>query len=293
MIKLFLSLAFALCLYAVPLSHIVVLGDPHLPGKNVPMKEHVIEQINQWNDVDMVVAVGDICSKSGTQEEYDFVKNYFSKLTKPLHVITGNHDFIYTDELDSNGKFQHAPHEMQAEKLKRFQSTFGLSRLYDSIEKPPYLLIFLSADDPRYLTKLSDEQFSWFANELKNHPKTPTIVFFHAPLDHTLENYNHWSNTPNFVAQPKDKIQTLLHDNPQLFLWVSGHTHTSVKEPSFASTINHIEYVTNIHNSDMNKEVIWTNSLFLYDNHVTIKTYDHMEEKWLDPLERTIFVPKI
>ncbi|WP_263833105.1 metallophosphoesterase family protein [Sulfurospirillum oryzae] len=292
MLKLFFSLVFSLCLYATPVSHIVVLGDPHLPGKNMPMKEQVIEHINQWNDVSMVVAVGDLCSRAGTQEEYAFVKAYFAKLTKPLYAITGNHDFIYTDELDGNGKFQHASKEIQDEKLKRFQAIFGLSKLYYSVEKAPYLLIFLSADDPQYLTKLSDEQFRWFEHELQTHSKTPTIVFFHAPLDHTLDNYNHWANTPNFIAQPKEKLHQLILNNPQLFLWVSGHTHTSAKEPSYASAINRVEHVTNIHNADMNKENIWTNSLFLYDNNVTIKTYDHTEKKWLNALERTIFIPK-
>ncbi|WP_041957964.1 metallophosphoesterase family protein [Sulfurospirillum arsenophilum] len=288
--KYLLGLLTALSLYGS--THIVILGDPHLPGKNPQMKEHVLEQINQWNDVNMVVAMGDLCSRTGTEEEYAYVKAYFSKLTKPLYVITGNHDFIYADELGSNEKLQHAPREIQEAKLKRFQTTFNLPNLYYSIEKENYLLLFLSADNPSHLAELSKEQLTWIEHELQKHPKMPTIVFFHAPLDNTLETYNRWVNTPNFVAQPKEKIQKLIQSNPQLFLWISGHTHTSVKEPSFASTINHYEHVTNIHNSDMNKEVIWTNSLFLYDNHVTIKTYNHTEEKWLDPLERTISVPR-
>lgn len=50
----------------------------------------------------------------------------------------------------------HASLEIQEVKLKRFQMTFGLSKLYYSVEQAPYLL-FLSADDPTYLSKLSDE----------------------------------------------------------------------------------------------------------------------------------------
>lgn len=288
--KYLLGLLTALSLSAS--THIMILGDPHLPGKNPQMKEHVLAQINQWKDVDMVVAVGDLCSTTGTEEEYAYVKAYFSKLSKPLYVITGNHDFIYADVLDSNGKLQHASREIQEMKLKRFQTTFNLPKLYNSIEKENYLLLFLSADDPSHLAELSDEQLTWIEHELQKHPKMPTIVFFHAPLDNTLETYRHWVNTPDFIAQPKEKIQKLIQSHPQLFLWVSGHTHTSPKEPSFASDVNHYEHVTNIHNSDMNKEVIWTNSLFLYDNHVTIKTYDHTEKKWLDTLERTISVPR-
>ncbi len=290
MIKYLLGLCFAFSLYAN--MHIVVLGDPHIPGKHLDAKEQVLEQINRWSDVDSVVAMGDLCSMTGTEEEYATVKAYFSKLHKPLYVITGNHDFIYADELDNNGKLQHAPREIQDEKLRRFQKTFDLPKLYYSVEKESYLLIFLSADNPEHLAQLSAEQLSWFENELKTHSKMPTIVFFHAPLGHTLENYNHWANTPNFIAQPKETLHQIILSNPQLFLWVSGHTHTSAKEPSFASSINRYEQVTNIHNSDMNKETIWSNSLFLEENRVRIQTYDHQTHQWIPSLERTILVPK-
>jgi 3',5'-cyclic AMP phosphodiesterase CpdA len=288
--QLLFGLLTALSLYGG--THIVVFGDPHLPGKHPQMKEEVLEHINQWKDVDMVVAMGDLCSKTGTVEEYTYVKTYFSKLKKSLSVITGNHDFIYMDELDSNDKLQHASKEIQEAKLKRFQTTFNLPKLYYSMVKESYLLLFLSVDDPNHLAELSKEQLAWLEQELQAHPKMPTIVFFHAPLENTLETYNRWVNTPNFVAQPKKKIHELLQANPQLFLWVSGHTHTSAKEASFASKVNQYEHVTNIHNSDMNKDIIWTNSLFLEENFVSIKTYDHSKQEWIDTLDRHIAVPK-
>ena len=288
--QLLFGLLTALSLYGG--THIVVFGDPHLPGKHPQMKEEVLEHINEWKDIDMVVAMGDLCSKTGTVEEYTYVKTYFSKLKKSLSVITGNHDFIYMDELDSNDKLQHASKEIQEAKLKRFQTTFNLPKLYYSMVKESYLLLFLSADDPNHLAELSKEQLAWLEQELQSHPKMPTIVFFHAPLDNTLETYNRWVNTPNFVAQPKKKIHELLQANPQLFLWVSGHTNTSAKEASFASKVNQYEHVTNIHNSDMNKDIIWTNSLFLEENFVSIKTYDHSKQEWIDTLDRHVAVPK-
>jgi 3',5'-cyclic AMP phosphodiesterase CpdA len=288
--QLLFGLLTALSLYGG--THIVVFGDPHLPGKHPQMKEEVLEHINEWKDIDMVVAMGDLCSKTGTVEEYTYVKTYFSKLKKSLSVITGNHDFIYMDELDSNDKLQHASKEIQEAKLKRFQTTFNLPKLYYSMVKESYLLLFLSADDPNHLAELSKEQLAWLEQELQSHPKMPTIVFFHAPLDNTLETYNRWVNTPNFVAQPKKKIHELLQANPQLFLWVSGHTNTSAKEASFASKVNQYEHVTNIHNSDMNKDIIWTNSLFLEENFVSIKTYNHSKQEWIDTLDRHIAVPK-
>lgn len=288
----FISLCFSCVLFAQPLHHIVVLGDPHIPGKKMEHKEAVLQNINQWKDVDAVVAIGDLCSQTGTLEEYDMVKRYFSKLVHPLYPITGNHDFIYEDALDENGKLKHTSIQIQEQKLQRFQEIFGLSKLYYSIHKEPYLLIFLSTDSHKYLAGISDMQLKWFKEELQKYPKKPTIVFFHAPLNHTLDNYKHWVNTPSFVAQPEEKIKSILNANPQIFLWASGHTHTPASEPSFASAINLYEnHVTNIHNTDMNKETIWTNSLLLYTDKVVVKTYNHSKQLWEEALERTFIKP--
>jgi len=65
--------------------------------------------------------------------------------------------------------------------------------------------------------------------------------------------------------------------------------HTSPKEESFASPINvYANRVTNIHNTDMNRETIWTNSLFLYPDKIVVKTYEHKTGAWLPDFERTI-----
>lgn len=289
---LLLSFCYACVLFAQPLHHIVILGDPHLPGKKMEKKVSVLQTINTWKEIDAVVAIGDLCSQTGTLEEYETVKSYFSTLAHPLYPITGNHDFIYEDALDDNGKLKHASREIQQQKRERFQTTFELQKLYYSIHKDPYLLIFLSADTHKYLSGISDEQLRWFKNELKTNAKKPTIVFFHAPLNHTLESYKHWVNTPSFVAQPIETIQSILKKHMQVFLWVSGHTHTSPTEPSFASPINVYEnQVTNIHNSDMNKETIWTNTLILYLDKVIVKTYNHTTQTWENHLERTFVKP--
>jgi hypothetical protein len=109
----------------------------------------------------------------------------------------------------------------------------------------------------------------------------------------TLREYNSNANTPNFIAQPHEKIREILVQNPQVLLWVSGHTHTSPKEESFASPINIYERrVTNIHNTDMNRETIWTNSLLLFPDKIVVKTYQHKKGIWLPEYERTLSTPQ-
>jgi Icc protein len=77
-----------------------------------------------------------------------------------------------------------------------------------------------------------------------------------------------------------------------VFLWVSGHTHTSPEEESYASPINvYAKRITNIHNTDMNRAAIWTNSLYLYPDRVVIKTYNHKEGVWVPQLQRDVLLP--
>ncbi|HTZ17214.1 MAG TPA: metallophosphoesterase [Dissulfurispiraceae bacterium] len=271
--------------------HIVVLGDPHLPGETLAQKEQVRATINNWNDIDLVVAVGDICEEVGDDAEYAKAKAYFGAFTKPLALIGGNHDYIYEDSLSKTGKKVKARESTRGYKLDHFKKTFGLPQVYYTKSLGRYLMVFLTPDDLQAsaLTTISTAQYKWFETILAANREKPTIVFFHGPLSGTLDNYSKNANTDDYVAQPREEIRRILADNPQVFLWVSGHTHTSPKEPSFASAVNLYEgRVMNIHNSDMKRQHIYTNSLFLYNDRVIVKTFDHEKGTWMPALERTV-----
>ncbi len=274
--------------------HLVILGDPHLPGKNIEAKERVIQNINSWDDVDMVIVVGDICEDRGTDEEYAAAKKFFDKLNKPLCPIVGNHDYIYEDDLSSKGSRVRARPYSNEAKLDRFREAFRLPTIYYDKKVGSYLLIFLSTDQADHLARISKKQMEWLGTELDKNDKTPTLIFFHAPLKGTLHDYKNRANTPDYIAQPSAEVHDILMKNPQVFLWVSGHTHTSPKEESFASSINVYENrITNIHNTDMNRETIWTNSLFMYPDKIIVKTYDHRKGAWLPDLERSLLPPSL
>lgn len=273
--------------------HLVILGDPHLPGRDIKNKEQVLKEIDSWDDVEMVITVGDICAYFGTDAEYAQARDFFSKLHKPFYPIAGNHDYFYKSPSGSEGKLIKGSRATQEEKLQKFCKTFGLKNYYYKKNVGGYLLLFLSADHDRYESGMSDEETTWLRTELAKKPKTPTIIIFHGPLAGTLRNYRRFINTANFIAQPVKTIHEILIENPQVFLWVSGHTHTSPLEESYASLLNiYADQVTNIHNKDMNRGTIWTNSLFLFPDKVVIKTFNHQEKKWLSEFDRTIMLPK-
>ena len=156
------------------------------------------------------------------------------------------------------------------------------------------LILPMDSLDSGQLTQMSEEQLNWLRQELAANTGRPTIIFFHAPLKGTLTNYRESINTPDFVAQPDKPIAQILRQHPQVFLWVSGHTHTAATQNDFAAPVNAWEgRIMNIHNADMDRETIWTNSLYLYPDKVVIRTFDHAQGRWLDGLERTIALPAL
>jgi len=283
---------------------IVVLGDPHLPvrerevkdlgrrQKIIEAKRKVAEDINAWDDVHQINVLGDIVAQFGNEEEYAYAAEYFARFKKPVYLIAGNHDYIYTDSFSAQGKFVLGGAASRKQKLSRFKKTFG--ELFYSQSVGQYLLVYLSPDalETPHLAQMSDEQLDWFRSEVAKNPTAPTIVFFHAPLAGTLLNYNRLVNTPDFIAMPEQAIAEILRDNPQIILWVSGHTHTPATNPSYASPVNTFAgHVLNIHNADMDRETIWTNSLYLYPDKVVVKTFNHREQIWQKELERTVYLP--
>jgi predicted MPP superfamily phosphohydrolase len=277
-------------------SHIVLLGDPHLPGKFLAEKEAVLRTINAWSDVALVVALGDICEHLGTDQEYAAARQYFDKLAKPLVPIPGNHDFIYSDIKMLDGKSIKGSASEKQKKLAKFQKTFGIPALYHTKPAGKYKLIFLATDDSQsdQLARISREQLDWLRSELQRDNKKPTIIFFHAPLFGTLSNDSRYANATDFIAQPRDDLQEIIQKNPQIFLWVCGHKHVPATSKDFRSDINLYEkQVYTLHNSDMDRATIWTNSLFLFPDKVIIKTYNHRIGAWSPELEKTLVPPRL
>ena len=292
--------------WAEPTVHqrILILSDAHFPfvprekpdsakeQRILAAKQNLIADINGWDDVNRIVATGDLLGSYGTDEEYAAAKAFFANLNKPVSYIVGNHDYIYIGR-DPNFKFIRGNAEERQAKLERFKREFNQQQLYYTQEHGRYLLVFLSTDslESKVLCQFSQAQMSWLADVLAKNPNRPTIIFAHAPLAGTLSNYNRYINTPSFIAQPEIEIRDLLRQNHQVFMWVSGHTHTPATNKDFDSPINLYDgRVHDIQNPDLDREVIWTNSLYLYPDKVVIKTFRHSDKTWLDSLERTIEV---
>ena len=171
-----------------PPHNIVVLGDPHIPGKFTAEKERVIDTINNWRDAELVVSVGDITEELGTDDEYAAAQKFFSRLTKPFIPLPGNHDYIYADTKSFDGRKKKAEAYERTKKLDLFRKAFGLPGLFHTKRVGEYLLIFLATDElyDSLLAQMSPRQVNWLEQTLRDNKTTQTIIFFHAPLKGTL-----------------------------------------------------------------------------------------------------------
>jgi 3',5'-cyclic AMP phosphodiesterase CpdA len=257
----------------------------------LPAKQAVLRTINGWAEVDRVVVLGDICEDRGTAEEYAFARQFFTALSTPTQFLVGNHDYIYEDATNAKGGRIRGSPAARAAKLQRFKATFGLDEVYTSRRIGNYLLVFLSADHllSPHLAQISARQLDWLRAELRRHGTTPTVIFFHAPLRGTLLDFNDRVNKDDYVAQPHAELRELLLRNRQVFLWVAGHMHVSASNESYRSAVNLFEgQVTAVHVTDMQRERIWTTSLFFFPDRVAVKTFDHLKGAWVEDLERTV-----
>lgn len=295
--------------------HIVILSDVHLPGNNLQAKESAFQTIASWTDVDLVVVIGDLLSNGGTAVQLSFAKQFLGRFGKRLRVVGGNHDYMYPDNYPINEATGHHLKESipkaRQEKLARFRQAWGLKELFFSETLGGYRLVYLSPDNlvSNHYTQLSNDQLAWFEKELERGGSVPTIVFFHGPLEGTYRSRKILeATTPDsYNAEPAKKIREVLRRNRQVFLWIAGHLHIGASNSDFNSDINLYEQqVWVIHNSDMDgnsvlsaadkkaskHDTIWTNSVFLYQDSVLVRTYDHKQQSWLKNQDRTIRTPK-
>ncbi len=282
---------------------IVVASDVHFPSKffskNKPVKgelmvrhkNQAVEDINSWQDVDLVAFTGDMIAKSGTEKAYQESAAFAMQIKKPKVFMTGNHEYFYASSYNTKKKSWRAKPEESKREFQYFHKYFETPQLYKAQRLGKYLLIFLSPDNPaaRYPTEMSSAELNWLKKTLAENKKCPTIIFFHGPLKGTLISYTPKVNGPQYIAQPWEKIDAIIAANPQIKIWASGHTHTSPRNPSFHNKLNWYRgKVLDVHNPSWEGKQVWTNSLYLYPDRIVVKTYDHKEHKFIDRFTREI-----
>lgn len=173
-------------------SRLVIISDFHYPCKNlVPpkerlmrmaAKERVLQEMNDWRDLDLAVFTGDMVQRNGDAAEYRLVRLVVNGLKKCKAFIAGNHELLYTGH---HGELRPGSCTERIIHFARYTKTFG--PLYYAKEQAGYLLVFLSPDTVTggAAVELSHQQLAWLDQTLAAHRQQPTIIFCHAPLEQT------------------------------------------------------------------------------------------------------------
>lgn len=284
-------------------TQIVVISDLHYPTKTrkkalrqekIRNKEAALADINQWPDVDLCVLTGDMVQRTGERLDERVVRNFLDGLHHPVSFLAGNHEIMYEGLPTLPGTLRKGDAGTRFAHLMEYQWNFG--SLYHSQDLAGYHLVFLSPDcmTSPYAVELSPNQLSWLQQDLAAHRHQPTLIFCHAPLTGTMLPGSKL-DTPWNYTQPADPIRQLLVQNPQVILWVSGHTHTPPKSRNFISSLHWIPGTStwNVYCPTWDGDQAWTQSLLLYPDRVIIRTYDHKKGQWMKKKEETVKVPQV
>lgn len=280
---------------------IVIASDVHYITKSTELKVQVekkaqkqqaMARLNGWKDVKLVVFTGDIIAKRGTAEEYALAKEIYNSCSQPKTIVAGNHEIFYSDALSPKGSMVKATPELRKQRQEQFKKTFNQPALYYTKELGNYLLVFVAPDklNPKHPVELSDVQLSWLEQVLSKNSQKPTIIFCHAPLEGTLTDSAKKVYIEKHFAQPAAKLGEVLLRHPHVKLWVSGHTHTKLKNENFADTKDNLYKgkIMNIHNPSWEDKDICVNSLYLYKDKVVITTYNLTAQKEIEKYKRVI-----
>lgn len=194
----------------------------------------------------------------------------------------------FTDAFPGDKVYVAGRMDGEGEKSEDFQKVFG--NLYTAREEGDYLLLFLSTDgNGKSPYGISKEGMDWLKGKLKENPDKKTLIFFEAPLFDTIIPRNAEEGDPSHYAQPGGALDLLILTNPQIRLWVSGHTALTPKDGEFVSGHNMYHgKVLDLYNSSWAGKEKWTNRISLYKDRIIIETYDHQKGEWLKDLTRQI-----
>ena len=276
---------------------VAVLSDLHCRPANVESLLKAIRTINKMPDIYAAAITGDLNEKIGSPAEYKYLVKALSHFSVPVFAVPGNHDVQYKDYYNPNKNAKNPKLRTNAKerkaKLERFRNLLKLKALRFSRKVGGHLLVFLPDDHltAKRLVTLSDATLKFLRETLKKNKDMPTLVFCHGPL---LGSYNRKGGLPllQATAQPSAKIHNILKDNPQVFLWVSGHTHTGPSSKNFCAKVNKVGKVTNIHTPAIQPGSSYIQVLKLSPKQAVVRTLNTKTGKFIKKFDR-VFKHKI
>ena len=156
-----------------------------------------------YSDIDFVAITGDLTNDGDTQdyeELYTFLSTTIPK-TIPVHMTLGNHDY--------------------KEQFKKVFNPRVESILNYSVTYQGYRLIFLdSSSEDFHHGRISEQQFEWLQNEMKEPSEKGTLIFQHHPYEIV------WNDVSQRTEVPNDYYD-FLREQDEIIGIFCGHLHQS------------------------------------------------------------------
>jgi 3',5'-cyclic AMP phosphodiesterase CpdA len=244
---------------------------------------------------------GDV-TDDGRPGEFEAYRKIVAPVATPDKILatTGNHEFYDQDASDG-------------EALRRFMAAFGQPKPYSNKMLGDLHVVMLAdeqwktAPRNREWAWLTPGQLTWFDQVLKERRDKFTVVCLHQPIQDTV-NWSWGGNDFGGCGQAAE-LRAILKRNPQVKLWLSGHTHIQLDAPGQVAKQSGVTFACLgstfyqfVSKSAPGYQGGWpgpdgyekdlsasqSRMLDVWPDRVVLRTRDHVKETWLDQLDVTI-----
>ncbi|MEJ2064292.1 MAG: metallophosphoesterase, partial [Reinekea sp.] len=190
----------ALKLVQITDPHLHAISEGTLLGMNTESSlKLIVERIlNDLDDIDLVIATGDIAQDSSEQAYRNFL-NHISPITAPMRWIPGNHDSRENMAIVSEGTAHSEP----------------------IVELDDWIIILLDSTVPgKVYGKLGQDQLQLLQQTLDQYPDRHILITFH---HHPIEMESRWID--KIGIHNDEAFRHLIADYDNVRAVVCGHVH--------------------------------------------------------------------
>lgn len=222
-----------------PEHSVELLGDIHIPSMSTGRRDSYINDLGKRTMVDLGLAahvqVGDMTTNGISSEDAD-VLGFLARIPDGVQIIKalGNHDLL-----------------LDVRTVDQAAAALGLpARNYYVDLGFVYLVIVYPGDNQASYNNgavFSASCLSWLDTTLQTLTDKDVWVICHFPIYDTVlgDTATHWTSTDSgfYVATlahtaDSSDVLALLDSYPQVKLWASGHTHSSLDTPGLFTMVN-------------------------------------------------------
>jgi Icc protein len=275
---------------------VILLSDPHTQDGRFSLTAGKLrDALNEYKALkpDLLLVNGDVTDRGLVGEYETFFGAVKSVLGErmPIALTTGNHEFYDKEATDET-------------EIARFLKASGQKTPYSALKVAGVHFVLLATEMWKTAPKnpdwawLSQAQLDWFKQTLAANRDLFTVVLLHQPLQDTLL----WSHGNNDFAGSGQvaELKAILAQNPQVKLWLSGHTHQRIEAEApkvqigqtrflgLGSTAYQIYLDENGQARKRDWEASQSRLMEIWPDRIEIKARDHQAKQWIEQVALTL-----